>query len=389
MGRLSGISGRGAIVNAADTQTMSSRRYWWASCALALAAAGLVVLATRSGPGIGADSTSYFSSAHNLASGSGYRDFTGEPLNTFPPGFSGLLALGELLGVSLATTTRAINAVASAAVVVLSAVLIQRHAQRPLARLTALALVAFSIGLLHVADKARSDALFVVFVVAFIVLLENALTHDGEHCVAWSAAAGATAGLAFLVRYAALSLLLCAGVAFAISWLRSRPPQLVARVCAFTLAAVPLPALWLARNSTSGAHDLLGPHVSEPASAGTLIKGVAVAVGSLFSPNSSERAAQAVFVLLIVVAGIGTWLVRRSNADVPSAVAGWTLVPLATLLVAYPVFVLVTHRISGTSLDERVLARSASRSSCWAPTGSTPSTVGARERGPILPGARS
>jgi hypothetical protein len=54
---------------------------------LAAATAVIVLVATRRGVSVYNDSVHYISAARSLSEGHGYRDFTGQPLTTFPPLF--------------------------------------------------------------------------------------------------------------------------------------------------------------------------------------------------------------------------------------------------------------------------------------------------------------
>ncbi len=83
-------------------------------------------------------------SARNLVAGRGFTDHCGYTLTAWPPGLSGLLALGLRLGIEPSTTARALNAVAMAAIVILTFVLLRRHLRSTWTVLTGTALVALS-----------------------------------------------------------------------------------------------------------------------------------------------------------------------------------------------------------------------------------------------------
>lgn len=135
-------------------------------------------IATRHGPGMSPDSVTYLSAARNLAAGHGYTDFTGQALTTFPPGYPALVAVLHVLGFSIATAARVVNAVSFGAVVLLAGTLIRRHTSSRAVALGATALVAVSPALINIASNAWSEPLFCALVLAFVLALEDGMDPD-------------------------------------------------------------------------------------------------------------------------------------------------------------------------------------------------------------------
>src|SRR3954452_2772404 len=110
----------------ADPVGPRERFFGWGVLIIAFAAGVLALVATRHGPALNPDSTTYLSGAQNLAKGS-FNDFTGHPLTTFPPGFPSLLVVGHWFGVSGENASRYINAASFVAIALLTYLLVRRH----------------------------------------------------------------------------------------------------------------------------------------------------------------------------------------------------------------------------------------------------------------------
>ena len=320
--------------------------------ALALAGGALliVLVATRVGPAIGHDSATYLSAAGNFLSGGRYADFTLQPLTAFPPAYSILLAGGEWLGISGVDAGRYVNAGSMASTVLLSWFLARRLTSSRIAALLLAALVACSIDLLHIAESVRSEAAFIPLVLLCLLSLDFALRVDGQHAKVWCLTAGAVAGTAFLVRYAAIALLIAGVLAILACTRRMGWRVAIGRALLFAGAGALLPALWVARNASAHTDDVLGPRISNPQSLATLLRTTARAVGAVFVP---EQAAEAAAVVLAVVGGIGLWYMLRRRH-----LAAWTdrqlLVVLSTFVGVYLIFVMASQRLAGSALDGRI-----------------------------------
>ncbi|HSO96492.1 MAG TPA: hypothetical protein VLV81_10670 [Acidimicrobiia bacterium] len=310
-------------------------------------------IATRHGPGMSPDSVTYLSAARNLAAGHGYADFTGQALTTFPPGYPALVAVLHVLGLSIATGARLVNAVSFGAVVLLAGVLIRRHTSSRAVTLGATALVAVSPALINIASTAWSETLFSALVLAFLLALEDGIA-PGTPARALGAA-GVLAGLAFLVRYAGLSLLAVGALTIAAGAYRHGLRTVARRLGVFLGAGSVLPGLWILRNAASGSRFLLGPRVAAPESWRSFLDRFLGGVQGLFTPGGSIGNVAVVAVVLGVAAlGLsaaltphrtrrGTWWRSR-------------LMPLVAYVVVYSGVVISAGKTAGASVDQRIAA---------------------------------
>jgi hypothetical protein len=324
---------------------------------LVLAAAGAtaVWLATRHGPLLSPDSVTYLSEARNLASGRGFTDLTGQPDTTFAPGFPFLIAVVHEFGLTVVAAARVINAVCFGVVVVLAAVLVQRHTRSWLVAVGGAALVVVAPAMLNVTDHVWSEPLFCVVLLAFFLCLEAALRASGSRQVRLIMLAGLVAGLAFLVRYAGMVLVVVGVVALATSLAPAPFRARLRGIGVFLLGATPLPALWLLRNATSGAPYVMGPRVPVALGFPTLTSMFLTSVADLFARRASSSVPWLLLLLpLTVMAIVGFFRVaRRSRAG--SSQEGPRIEPVLWFVIIYGAFVLAAGKVAGASVDSRIV----------------------------------
>ena len=319
---------------------------------LAMVAAVGTFLATRHGPALSADSVTYLSVARNILSGQGYTDFTGQAVTTFAPGFPVLLAAGHWTGLSLLTTARLLNGASFMCVVALTWVVLHRHTRSPAILWGATAFIAVSQAMLNVADHAWSEPLFCVLILLFTLVLEDAVTRRREGATL-NVGAGLVVGCAFLVRYAAVILIVVGIVVLVTLFRRCGIRVLMSRVGVFLVSASILPAIWILRNAGSGAPYLLGPRLSSPTSIGTLTRLFTTSYASLFLPDFSTRS---VILLILSTTPLLLGLAVLFRTDNRRRGCGRTLLPTATFVCLYPIFVVVSGKLSGSSIDTRLVA---------------------------------
>jgi hypothetical protein len=320
--------------------------------ALAALAGAATWVATRHGPGMSPDSVTYLSAARNLASGHGYTDFTGQALTTFPPGFPALVAVARILGVGVTTGVRLVNAVSFAATVLLAWRLIRRHVSSLLVALGATALVAVSPALINVASNAWSESLFCALVLGFILALEDA-TEPGGNQARSIAAAAVLAGLAFLVRYAGLSLFIVGSLALVASSYREGWRVAARRLAEFSAVGLVIPAVWLARNAGSGTRFLFGPRVAAPESWGSFIGRFADGVGGLFTPTR-VTATVALVAVALGVGGLAAYVARNRRPD-PTFLRRHSIFVLVLYVAVYSAVVVASGKIAGASVVQRIV----------------------------------
>ncbi len=319
-------------------------------CAAFGAAATLV--ATRHGPGMSPDSVSYFAAARNLVAGRGYADFTGQPLTTFPPGLPVLLAAGDRLGMSLATASRLLNAACFAGIVLVAAVLLRRHTT--IVQTGAIALIAASTTLLHLAENVWSEPAFTLLLLAMVVVLEDAA--GPPDAPVWKAAvAGGLTGVAFLVRYAATPLLVAGVLVVLVRPAATPVAERAKRALVFGGGALVLPALWLLRNASVHGPFLLGPRVSSPDGWWSFAQAFASSIAAIAFPRGVPQAAAIAVAGALVVLLAAARLLPVPGRRGPFA-TGPSLGPLVVVLVTYGAFVMASAKIAGSSMDTRIVA---------------------------------
>jgi Dolichyl-phosphate-mannose-protein mannosyltransferase len=321
---------------------------------LAATAAAATLVATRHGPALSPDSVTYLSAAHNLSAGHGYLDFTGAPNTTFPPGFPALLAAGHGFGLSFATSARLLNAIAFACIVVLTWILVQRHTTSRLALVGATTLVAVSPVVLNVTAAAWSEPLFCVLLLAFIVMLED-IVANVAHRDAITAGVGVIAGIAMLVRYVGLALLITGIVVCVVAGRGVAVRRRAIRVALFVTAALPLPVLWVARNATSGAPYVLGPRVALNASLGSVVWQYLTTVASFWIPPAPGVVSVALAIPVATMATFGLWVLLRTERFARRHIGSRSAGPLLTFTAVYTVFLIAAGKFSGASIDNRTV----------------------------------
>lgn len=328
--------------------------------ALATLAFTATMVATRHGPEVGPDSVAYISAARNLGAGAGLTDFTGDALTVWPPGLPAMLSLAHGVGLGFETASRLLNAAALAATVVLTYRLMVRHVRSGALALVGTAFVAASPALLRVADVVWSEALFCAVVLAFLVVLEWALVESRRPIVAVAVLA-VTAWAAFLVRYPGAALI-PAGAAALVCGASEQPRRTrAARAALFSAASLVVPVLWVVRNATSGAPDVLGFRVPAGLHVADLLGRGSRALGYLFVPGRAGHVvAMAVGGLLAAIAvGSAVTVATRVGAHgVRGQPPPWAraLLPTVLVVVSLAGTAAAAHPLTGSDLSARVLA---------------------------------
>jgi 4-amino-4-deoxy-L-arabinose transferase-like glycosyltransferase len=336
----------------AEIRDQLIRQSRWLVLAFATLAAIATWIATRHGPSMSPDSVTYLSAARNLASGHGYTDFTGQALTNFPPGYPSLIAATRVVGASVATGARIVNAVSFGAIVLLAWVLVRRHVTSMPIALGTTALVAISPALINIASNAWSEPLYCALALAFIVALEHAIVVK-EHQVRSIAAAAVLAGLAFLVRYVGLSLLVVGSLVLIASSYRDGMRAASRRLAQFWIVGLVIPALWILRNAGSGTRFILGPRVASPESWGSFIGRFVDGVASLFTPNGIPLTG-ALVAVVVGLGGLGFSVARYRRTD-PKPRTPSRVLALVIYVSVYVVVVVSAGKTAGASVNQRIV----------------------------------
>lgn len=242
------------VVEAPPTQ--STPPNWRITGILAAVPFIATLVSTAQGPGLSPDSVNYLSTGLNLAGGQGLTTYSGETLTVFPPGLPAVIAAGELLGLGADWTVRLLNAVSFSAIVVLGAVLLARHIADLRLIIGATAFIAVSVALLAVSSMAWTEAPFIVVTLAFILLLERTLAEPARW--RWVAVCALLVWVAFVLRYAGVSLVAVGGATLLVGLWRGNRVVAVRNAVAFGVLAVVGPLAWMLRNRSID-ETLMGP----------------------------------------------------------------------------------------------------------------------------------
>ncbi len=308
---------------------MDSRRWRTSDVAIVgglMAVAGVLnLVATSRGPGLAPDSIEYLAAGINLANSDGLTMLGGEPMTVFPPGFSAVVAFGEIVGVDAQTTSRVFTTLCLMATVLLAHLLLRKVVRGHAILYGGTVLLAVSPVLLDISKIAWSEPPFIVATLLFLFLLGGVWERRTVTSLELAGLVG-LCWLAFLFRYVGVSLIATGVVAL---WLALRPTgarSSLLRIGSFAALAAALPVVWMLRNHAVGG-TLLGPRADSADSIVRVVEGMAETFGAWVVPVSELPDGLAK--VIGVVAGIafvglvvGAW--RRANHRAGSATASET-----------------------------------------------------------------
>lgn len=239
--------------------------------------AGLSVLWATAcyGAGVSPDSVMYISGAESLKSGRGCIDYTGRPIDSFPPAYPAVLAVASLLFRAEAhEAARWVSAVSFSLIVLLIG-LGAWFLTRSVGFVTiASVLTAVARPMGSTTQMARSEPPFIVLVLVCLLALTRLLQVSGTDRMherwLWLGVAAASAAIACLTRYAGTALVVSAlaAIGFGARQYRARTALVF---CVFSM--LPL-LIWMGRNKAVTGHAT-GPRY---ASSVTLRENVRLAV---------------------------------------------------------------------------------------------------------------
>ena len=174
-----------------------------------LSLVGMLALgwSTRFGLGLSNDSASYVNGAENLRLGHGYTRTSGagelKAITHFPPFYSLLIAMLTLPGLNLLQTAHLINLVLFSLDILLVGCLVYQISQSRLFSLFSALLLALSDSFLGIYAMLLSEALFITLMLALFLALGQFIHRRSS---GWLFTCGVLAGLAYLTRFAGVSL---------------------------------------------------------------------------------------------------------------------------------------------------------------------------------------
>jgi 4-amino-4-deoxy-L-arabinose transferase-like glycosyltransferase len=269
------------------------------------------------GIGVGHDSVSYLSAAENLAGGHGLVWPAGggepRPLVHFPPLYPALLALGPLLGIKAVGFARWLAGALFGLNVFMAAWLVYEGSGSRWAAWLASLVLAVSPVFLEVHLEALSEPLYLALLQGALLLMCVALARlEGK---AWIGAALLSA-LAYLTRYAGLSLMLT-GLVAAQLWGKGEGLARIRQAARFAVVAMAPGMAWAARNyALTGTLTNRGLTVHLPTKL-ELTRGIQAVLGWFVTPPQSLTLQAAS--LALIGAGILAVVWRARGARQPEA----------------------------------------------------------------------
>ena len=358
-------------------------------CAL-LGAAHILVRTSSHGVAIGADSTTYLSTAENLIAGQGLQDYRGPIPWWVAPGFPLLLAaVGIVAGVEPSEAARMVNAAAFGLTVLLAGLWLRRTLNSRLLAVGTTLVVASSHYLSHFASYAMTETTFILFALLATLRMEPFLNFyargalsrspaegsshargapsrtpaegscmrgagpsrtpaEGSRNLKWSSLvlAAAFSGLAAITRYAGVAVVL-AGVLLLLA--RRETPLLsrLKQAAAYgALSIAPLAALLMINGSALGA----SPHKTGQSAFDSMRQIAQVAERVVVPGNAPDWTAPVLWaaaaLLALVSAAICVRAAFRRRGGLPGASPA---VPVGVFCLTYLIFVVAfVPRISGT-----------------------------------------
>ena len=252
----------------ADAADRLRRRWALALCLAAMAAAGAaaVVLGTRWGTGVSNDSIYYLAGARNLAAGRGFSSDGArgkvDPITHWGPGLPAVLAALAALGADPWAADRGVNAMAMAANVALVGAIVWRGTRGSILPAVAAAGLALTgADFVHAHLRLWSEPPFLTaMLLALWAVAEDIETPRWPVLIG----GGLAAGLAYLVRYAGVSIVLTGCLALLLftrsgggwrGWVEAAK-----RAVIFGAAAAAVIGPWVVRNAVV-AHEAVGREI--------------------------------------------------------------------------------------------------------------------------------
>jgi hypothetical protein len=335
---------------------------------LALVGMTAVWRSTPYGLGLVNDSATYAEGATSLLAGKGYVRISGggevKPITHFPPLFSIVLASLGFAGLDLLTGARVLITILFGVDILLVGLSVYKISQRMGFAIFGALLLAVSDLHLGVYSFALSEPLFLTLMLAAYLSLGQSIDHPHW---SWSALTGLLLSLAYLTRYAGVSLF----IATILVLLIIRPPMLLRRVGIIVAGAI-LPIFsWLVYSLVSGGSGALGNRqfILHPLPMQTLFEALKnlltwIAPSDLLAALPLWGRALSLFSLLLLP-GLVAWLVwagwnriklakRHENPD-----GGFTLAYTQAMhILIYLGFLVITLTFfdASTPLNDRILS---------------------------------
>lgn len=331
---------------------------------LAVSAVGAILLLANAPYGVHAspDSFTYLGAADRLARGHGWTypfGSPGSPVTLFPPLYPLLLAVPEVLDVSVFHWVTWQNAILLGIFSFAVAITVAQATRAFVPAALAAALVALGTPTITVYAHLWSEPLFFPLVVVILAALARFLATGRTR---WLVLSGAACSVAMLTRYAGLSVSVAACLSL-LAWPGQRPLQRIARTALFIAIALPLSVLWSLRNlATSG--TLTGNNnLVHGLTAHDVIGGLGT-VASWLIPEQLEGRTRVLLVVVatmfLVLLGLLVWAWVGSRLPLAPP-GGWPIVVVClTYVTIHLAFIAIANAFSTRSppFNDRILGPS-------------------------------
>jgi hypothetical protein len=281
----------------------------------------IYLVATRFGSGITSDSMAYLAAGETWLMGLGIGRLSGpdgfKPMTHFPPLFPLLLTGGQLLGTTGIQAARWINAVFHGGTILLVGLVVSQLSRNTWASLLGAATVLLSPVILTVNSRVMSEPAYLFLGLLGLWFLSRWQV-EGHR---WRLVlAGISIGLAYLTRYAGISLVVSALACLFLTRNRTMRSKVKASVV-FLLVSLPSILVWMARNAAwtgSVTNRRWIWHPPPPSYFGASLRLVWSWVSTL-GFGSHRRDAYAGLVLLAAALGLIIWVLWESRKRDPGS----------------------------------------------------------------------
>lgn len=273
---------------------------------LAVGGIWLLAYSTPFGLGLNDDSIAYIAGARSIREGQGYREAwlaSNGPVTHFPPGFPFVLAsIDYVTGLDPVRGARALNGLLFGMNIILTGWVGWRMTRSRIAGILAAGLILLNSSLLYIHARAMSEPLYIFLMLFSFLLLDYYFERPSNYKLV---ALGFVLGLAYLARYAALSLLATLVVVLLIlhrGWRERLKSALI-----LILSAVPWILGWSIRNRIVGGNltnRVLGWHPITSENWELGIKTFAEFLAPLHSVRRVLNQIPALFTIVLIVIGL-------------------------------------------------------------------------------------
>lgn len=320
-------------------------------------------IATWSGPGLMADSLSYFSTGLNWAGGHGFRTFSGMPLTMFPPVVPMIIAATSKLGVSPEILFRVLNAAAASGIVIVGTRLSAYYVSNKKLRAVTTVLLAVNVAILDLSKMALSECLFLLICLGYLLTAERLRDSQLVRSLPILGALVILGWLGFGTRYAGVVLVVVGVMSVALAYRCEGLLRALVAATAFGVASVIGPGLIMFRNHGVDG-TLMGPRT--PSTDGlmdTLIRFIAIP-GKWCLPDPTPMALQAVagFTLFGALGILAVLLVSRAvrssgSGTVWTSIAEPAVRPTPLFLIVYSAYIVAAQTtVAFDKLNSRLMS---------------------------------